>query len=610
MTEVRVPDIGDFADVPVIEILVAIGDTVAPEDPLVTVESDKATMDVPAPQGGVVSQLAVSVGDRVSEGSVLMTIEPGEDDDDDGEPAKDDDGERPEGEDEGEDSKRPDGGDEDEDGEPTDDGDKPARKSSASVSDEPASPPSSDDHDFQLVVIGAGPGGYTAAFRAADLGLKVALVELHERLGGVCLNVGCIPSKALLHAARVIAEAEEMAQHGIAFGAPKIVLAKLLEWKAGVVEQLTGGLAGLAKRRKVQVIKGAASLTGPDSMLVGDRRVTFDNVIIAVGSRPATIPGLPDDPRVLDSTGALSPPEVPKRLLVIGGGIIGLEMACVYDALGSKVTVVEMLDQLLTGADPDLVAPLAKRIAGRYESVLTGTRVEGVSAQRNGLKVEISGVGSKLFDQVLVAVGRTPNGREVGAQAAGVTVDERGFVAVDERMRTNVERIYAIGDVVGPPMLAHKATHEGRVAAEVIAGHDVTFDARAIPSVAYTDPEVAWMGLTETAAEAESTKYEKAAFPWAASGRALGLGRPDGLTKLLLEPESRRVLGAGIVGVGAGDLISEVVLALELGANAEDVALTVHPHPTLSETVAFAAELAQGTITDLMPPSAGRAAKR
>jgi dihydrolipoamide dehydrogenase len=565
VTEIRVPDIGDFTDVPVIEILVAVGDEVQAEDPLVTLESDKATMDVPAPAGGKISQLCVSIGDRVSEGSVLMVFESN--------------GASPSAKEEEPEAPR--------------------------VVEEPPPPPSSDgggERDAQVVVLGSGPGGYTAAFRAADLGLKTILVERYERLGGVCLNVGCIPSKALLHAAKVIAEVEEMAEHGVAFGEPKVDLGKLVAFKDSVVERLTGGLDGLAKQRKVEVVHGSAVFTGPSTLRVGDREISFENCIIAAGSQAATIPGLPDDPRVVDSTGALSPGSVPGRLLVIGGGIIGLEMACVYDALGAKVTVVEMLEQLMTGADPDLVRVLAKRIGARYEDVLTGTRVESVKAQKNGLKVEIGGVGSRMFDQVLVAVGRVPNGNAIDAAAAGVNVDERGFIAVDEQLKTNVDGIYAIGDIVGDPMLAHKATHEAKVAAEVIAGQDVRFDARTIPSVAYTDPEVAWMGLTETVAKADGVEYEKFSFPWAASGRALGLGRSEGVTKLLVEPESRRVLGAGIVGVNAGDLISEAVLALEMGADAEDIALTVHPHPTLSETFAFSAELADGSITDLMPP--------
>ncbi|HEX3691311.1 MAG TPA: dihydrolipoyl dehydrogenase [Solirubrobacteraceae bacterium] len=461
-----------------------------------------------------------------------------------------------------------------------------------------------------MVVLGSGPGGYTAAFRAADLGLRTALVERHTTLGGVCLNVGCIPSKALLHAARVIAETEEMATHGVAFGKPKVNLPKLLEWKQSVVDKLTGGIAGLAKRRDVEVIHGVGKLTGANSLAVGDREITFDNLIIAAGSQPAMIPGLPDDERIIDSTGALSPSSVPGRLLVIGGGIIGLEMACVYDALGAKVTVVEMLDHLLTGCDSDLVRVLAKRIGGRYQDVLLSSKAESVKVQKNGLKVEISGAGARMFDRVLVAVGRTPNGRAIDAEAAGVKVDDRGFIPVDAKMRTNVPGIYAIGDIVGEPLLAHKAMHEAKVAAEVISGLDVEFDAKTIPSVAYTDPEVAWMGLTETRAKAEDIAYEKAIFPWSASGRALGLGRDEGVTKLLFGAGGdgdRRLLGAGIVGVGAGDLIAEAVHALEMGANAEDIALTVHPHPTLSETIAQAAELAEETITDLISPAVAKA---
>ena len=580
-SEIRVPDIGDFDDVPVIEILVAVGDSVAVEDPLVTLESDKATMDVPAPFAGVVQELSVSVGDRVSQGSLLLKL----------------------------------------DGAGSENGDAPQEQAQdaggpdAEVireAEPPPSPPapSESDRDFQVVVLGSGPGGYTAAFRAADLGLKTALVERHQTLGGVCLNVGCIPSKALLHAARVIAETEEMATHGVSFGKPKVDLPKLLEWKQSVVDKLTGGIAGLAKRRDVEVIHGEGKLTGSGSMAVGDREITFDNLIIAAGSQPARIPGLPDDERIIDSTGALSPSSIPGRLLVIGGGIIGLEMACVYDALGAKVTVVEMLDHLLTGCDSDLVRVLSKRIGGRYEDVLLSSKAESIKAQKNGLKVEISGAGSRMFDRVLVAVGRVPNGRAIDAEAAGVKVDERGFIPVDAKMRTNVAGIYAIGDIVGEPLLAHKAMHEGKVAAEVISGLDVEFDARTIPSVAYTDPEVAWMGLTETQAKADGIAYEKAIFPWSASGRALGLGRDEGMTKLLFGAGGdghNRLLGAGIVGVGAGDLIAETVLALEMGANAEDIALSVHPHPTLSESIALAAELQDGTITDLISPAVAKA---
>jgi dihydrolipoamide dehydrogenase len=568
--EVRVPDIGDFADVPVIEIHVSAGDEVAVEDPLVTLESDKATMDVPAPFAGVVKQLRVSIGDRVSEGSVLLVLEP------DRAEARESDG-------------------------------APAGASDATVVQGPAPPPPSDDgagqRDAQVVVIGSGPGGYTAAFRAADLGLRTILVERFDTLGGVCLNVGCIPSKALLHAARVIGEVEEMAEHGIKFGAPEVDLEQLLAWKQSVVDKLTGGLKALAKQRKVEVVTGVARFTGPHTVQAGERAITFEHCIIAAGSQAARLPGQPDDERIIDSTGALSPSSIPPRLLVIGGGIIGLEMATVYDALGSRVTVVELMDQLIPGCDPDLVRVLHKRISSRYEGIHLGTEVGSIKAQPDGVQVELSNGESQLYDQVLVAVGRKPNGLAIEAGAAGVEVDQRGFIAVDRHLRTNVPHIYAIGDIVGGPMLAHKASHEGKTAAEVIAGvAGAEFDPAAIPAVAYTDPEVAWMGLTETDAKASDTEYEKASIPWAASGRALGLGRPDGLTKLLFEPGRRRLLGAGIVGVGAGELIAETVHALEMASDAEDIGLTIHPHPTLTETVMFAAEMAEGTITDLLPP--------
>ena len=574
--EVRVPDIGDFADVPVIEILVKVGDTVAVEDPLITLESDKATMDVPSPVAGTVKQLAVKLGDKVAEGSVLLTLEAEEA-----------------------------AGAEQESPAAKSDQAKAAPSADAPAAEPAASPAPAEasSRDAQVVVIGSGPGGYTAAFRAADLGLKTILVERYETLGGVCLNVGCIPSKALLHAARVIAEAEEMGEHGVSFGAAKVDLGKLLEFKDGVVAKLTGGLKQLSKARKVEIVTGVAKFTGKNSIVVGDRTITFDNCIIAAGSQAVKLPFIPDDPRVIDSTGALSPDDIPKRLLVLGGGIIGLEMATVYDALGAKVTVVEMQKQLIPGCDPDIVKPLHKRIEQRYESILVGTQVTEVKAQKNGLKVTFSEGNDQIFDRILVAVGRTPNGKTLDADKAGVKVDERGFIPVDKQQRTNVPGIYAIGDIVGNPMLAHKATHEAKVAAEVIAGvPGAEFDAKAIPSVAYTDPEVAWMGLTETAAKADGIKYEKSSLPWAASGRALGLGRSEGTTKLLWDPESKRLLGAAIVGVNAGDLIAETVLALEAGLDAEDISLTVHPHPTLSETVAFAAEIEDGSITDLMPP--------
>ena len=562
--EVRVPDIGDFTDVPVIEIHVSAGDEVSPEDPLVTLESDKATMDVPAPSAGTVKQIRVKLGDRVSEGSVLLTLDVG--------------------------------------GTVTAEQVPPAR--TAVTAEAPAAP--SGDHDFQVVVIGSGPGGYTAAFRAADLGLRTALVERFDVLGGVCLNVGCIPSKTLLHAARVVSEAEEMAEHGITFARPKIDLDALRSWKNSVVDRLTGGLRALAKQRQVEVVHGTASFTGPNTIAVGERTISFDQCIIAAGSEAASIPSLPDDERILDSTDALEVRRIPKRLLVIGGGIIGLEMATVYDALGSRVTVVELLDQLIPGCDPDLVEPLRRRIAQRYEAIHLGVEVGRVVPQKGGLKVTLSSGHSQTFDQVLVAVGRRPNGRAVGADRAGVSVSQSGFIPVDRQMRTNVPHIFAIGDVADTPLLAHKASHQGKVAAEVSAGHDVVFDPRAVPSVAYTDPEIAWAGLTEREARQQDIQYDRAVFPWAASGRALSLARPEGATKLLFDRDSGRLLGAGITGVGAGELIAEAVHALEMGSDAEDLGLTIHPHPTLSETIGFAAELAQGTITDLIAPRSAR----
>jgi dihydrolipoamide dehydrogenase len=567
--EVKVPDIGDFGEVPIIEVLVAPGDAVAVEDPLVTLESDKATMDVPAPFAGTVRELKAKVGDKVAQGSLLLTLE---------------------------------AVDSPESTEPV--APQPADKPRTTASPEAKRPDAAGSH---VVVIGSGPGGYTAAFRAADLGLKVTLIERYERLGGVCLNVGCIPSKALLHAARVIAEGEEMAEHGVTFGNPKVDLQKLIGWKQDVVDKLTGGLGSMAKQRKVEVVTGVARFTGPKSVAVDGREIKFDSCIIAAGSSAVNLPFLPDDPRIVDSTGALSPDDVPGRFLVIGGGIIGLEMATVYHALGAKVTVVELLDQLIPGADADLVRPLHNRVKERYAGILLGTQVTAVKASKSGLRVSFSEGKDQTFDRVLVAVGRTPNGRTLDADKAGVQVDERGFIPVDRQQRTNVPDIYAIGDIVGGPMLAHKATHEAKTAAEVIAGvPGAQFDALTVPSVAYTDPEVAWMGLTEIDARAQGVKYEKAVFPWVASGRALGLGRPEGSTKLLFDPETDRLLGAGIVGVGAGDLIAETVLALEAGLNAQDIALAIHPHPTLSETIAFAAEMQDGSITDLLPPKKRR----
>ena len=600
-TEIKVPDIGDFKEIPVIEILVKPGDVVSKEDSLVTLESDKATMEVPSSHAGTVKELRVKIGDKVSQGTVIAILDAG-----DGAAAS----------------------------APTSDSQSrpapaaapqpasaaqalpsPAQASGQSVRQALNSTLASLDSDLhaEVLVLGAGPGGYTAAFRAADLGKKVVLVERYATLGGVCLNVGCIPSKALLHAARVIADAEEMGQFGVSFGDPKTDLDKLRGWKDSVVAKLTKGLAGLAKGRKVTVLEGKAQFTSPQTLEVegkdGRKVVSFDNCIIAAGSQSASIPGFPyDDARLMDSTGALELKDVPKRLLIIGGGIIGLEMATVYDALGSKVSVVEFMDRLIPGADPDIVKPLARRIEKRYEKIMLKTRVVRIEATPAGLKAHFEaadggeGPAPELYDRVLLAVGRRPNGRNIGADKAGVNVNERGWIPVDGQMRTNVAHIFAIGDIVGEPMLAHKATHEGKLAAEVIAGmNHHAWEARTIPSVAYTDPEVAWMGLSEPEAKAQGVEYEKAVFPWAASGRALGMGREEGLTKVIYEKGTRRILGAGIVGVNAGELIAETVLALEMGADAEDIGLTIHPHPTLSETVFFTAEIAEGSITDMLP---------
>ncbi|MBF6619787.1 MAG: dihydrolipoyl dehydrogenase [Patulibacter sp.] len=600
--EVKVPDIGDFDDVPVTEILVAVGDEVAAEDPLVALESEKATMEVPSPQAGTVASIAVSVGDEVSEGALLLTLEGGESESD-GESG---------GEDAGSDDAKAEESDESE--APSD-----AKAEAAEGEGETTRSVASDDVKSKgdvhadVVVLGSGPGGYSAAFRAADLGLSVVLVERDAVLGGVCLNVGCIPSKALLHAAKVISDAEAASEHGIAFGKPEIDLDALRGWKDEVVQKLSGGVAGMAKQRKVTVVTGHGTFVGEHELRVKDgddeQLVTFDSAIVATGSTPVVLPDVPQDhDGVIDSTGALELRDVPGRLLVIGGGIIGLEMATVYDALGSEVTVVEFADQLIPGADKDLVKPLAKRIEGRYAAIHLQTKVEKVEPTDEGLQATFGagvsepqgGIPSpQVFDRVLVAVGRTPNGKDLGLEDLGVEVDERGFVPVDAQQRTKLSHVFAIGDVVGQPMLAHKATHEAHVAAEVIAGHDVTFDAMGIPSVAYTDPEIAWVGLTETQAKVDDVPYETAVFPWSASGRALASDAANGMTKLLIDPESRRVLGAGIVGLNAGELIAEVGLAIEMGANAEDVALTVHAHPTLSESVGLAAEIAEGTITDL-----------
>jgi dihydrolipoamide dehydrogenase len=590
--DIKVPDIGDFTDIPVIELLVKPGDVIRKEAGLVTLESDKATMEVPSTHAGTVKELRVKLGDMVSMGSVLLTLDTAESTAASPSPAP------------------------------------PAAKPAAEAvaATKPAAAQNlrealtstlrqlDSDLHAEVLVLGAGPGGYTAAFRAADLGKKVVLVERYPSLGGVCLNVGCIPSKALLHAAKVITDAEEMAPLGVSFGPPKIDIEKIRGWKDSVVGRLTKGLASLAKARKVTVVEGTARFATANTLEVqtkeGRKVVSFDHCIIAAGSQAARIPGFPlDDPRLMDSTGALMLADVPKRMLVIGGGIIGLEMATVYDALGAKVSVVEFMDRLIPGADPDIVKPLAKRIEKRYEKILLKTKVAKIEATAAGLRATFEnadGSGGapqpELYDRVLVSVGRRPNGKAINAEAAGVNVDERGYIAVDAQMRTNVPHIFAIGDICGEPMLAHKATHEAKLAAEVIAGlHHHAWEARTIPSVAYTDPEIAWMGLSEAEAKAQGIEYTKAVFPWAASGRALGMAREEGVTKLIFEKGTKRLLGAGIAGVNAGELIAETVLALEMGADAEDIGLTIHPHPTLSETVFFGAEIAEGSITDMMP---------
>ena len=585
---ISVPDIGDFSDVPVIEVLVSPGDRVDVETPLVTLESDKATMDVPSPRSGTVESVLVVVGDAVSEGMPLMTVAPDA-------------------------ASPPQSAPEADAGAPASGGGTPDPSAApAPLAGSPAATPA--DIEAEVVVLGAGPGGYTAAFRAADLGLRTVLVERYPTLGGVCLNVGCIPSKALLHAAAVIDGAGAMAAHGIDFGSPSIDLAKLAGWKNKVVGRLVRGLAGLARQRKVQVVRGTGAFSSPHRLSVatpdGTMEIGFEHAIIAAGSRAAEVPAFPnDDPRLMDSTDALVLDAMPDRLLVVGGGIIGLEMATVYAALGSRVSVVELMDGLIPGCDRDLVKPLEQRIRAGYESIRLSTRVTGISPGSSGLRVSFEGANDTagapsedVFDRVLVAVGRSPNGDRIGAASAGVHVDARGFIPVDRQQRTNVEHIFAIGDIAGPPMLAHKATHEGKVAAEVCAGHKASFDALAIPSVAYTDPEIAWTGLTETAAREQGVEFDKATFPWAASGRALGIGRTEGLTKVLFDRETGRLLGAGIVGPHAGDLVAEATLAIEMGADARDIGLTIHPHPTLSETINFAAEMVEGTITDLYVP--------
>ncbi len=579
--DIKVPDIGDFKNVDVAEVLVKPGDTVAAEQSLISIESDKSTMEIPSPAAGTVKEIRLKVGDKVSRGSLILLLEvtaataP---------------------------AKVP----------------APASAAAASFVAAPAAavqsalaaPGHAADMECDLLVLGAGPGGYSAAFRAADLGLSVVLVERYPSLGGVCLNVGCIPSKALLHVAAVMDEAGRMAAHGVSFGKPTVDLDKLRGWKDKVVGKLTGGLAGMAKARKVSVVQGVGTFVGPHQLAVagaqGRTIVGFKQAIIAAGSQPARLPFLPDDPRIVDSTGALALRSQPRRMLIIGGGIIGLEMATVYSTLGARLDVVEMLDGLMAGADRDLVSVWQKFNAGRFDNIMLKTRTQKAEATLEGIKVWFEGEKApaepQLYDLVLVSVGRTPNGRSIGAEQAGVTVSERGFISVDSQMRSNVPHIYAIGDVAGQPMLAHKAIHEGHVAAEAAAGLKSYFDARVIPGVAYTDPEVAWVGVTEDEAKKQGLKYGVGKFPWAASGRAIANGREEGFTKLLFEEGSHRVIGGGIVGSGAGELISEVALAIEMGADATDIGKTIHPHPTLSEPVAQSAEAFEGVCTDLMPP--------
>lgn len=586
LIEVLVPDIGDFDSVDVIEVLVNVGDSIEVDDSLVTVESDKASMDIPSSHAGVVKEVKVSLGDKIAQGNVLLMIEAAASAA--AEPAK---AEAPKAE--------------------------PTKEAPAAAPAPTAATPTGDnDIDTQVVVLGSGPGGYTAAFRAADLGLKVVLIERYSTLGGVCLNVGCIPSKALLHTAKVITEAEETEAHGLSFGKPNIDLDKLRKWKSDdVVGKLTGGLAQMAKGRGVTVVNGVGSFTGANQITVTAEdgkttKIGFENAIIAAGSQATKFPGLDEatanDPRIMDSTGALALEDIPKSMLVIGGGIIGLEMGTVYDAMGTKVSIVEFMDGLVTGCDRDLVRPLQKRMSKRFESIMLSTKVASMTAKKDGIHVSFEGEnapeGTVVYDRVLVSIGRRPNGKNIGAENAGVAVNDYGFIDVDKQQRTNVPHIFAIGDIVGQPMLAHKATHEAKVAAEVIAGHKVEFVANVIPSVAYTDPEIAWVGVTETEAKEKGMDVDKASFPWAASGRAISVARTEGATKLIFDKTTHRLIGAGIVGVNAGELLAEACLAIEMGADAHDLGLTIHAHPTLSETICFAAELKEGTITDMMPP--------
>ena len=572
LKKIHIPNIGDFDSVEVIEIMVKVGDKINIEDSLITVESDKASMDIPSPASGLIKSLDIKVGDEVKEGSLILSI--------------------------------------DSEIEDTSEVKAPAEKKQPTQKKETQPSPQNEksDEEYDVAVLGSGPGGYTAAFRAADLGLKVVLIERYTTIGGVCLNVGCIPSKALLHTAKVITDAEDTASHGVSFSQPKIDLDQLRNWKSNkVVKKLTMGLSQMAKQREVEVIEGEGKFASPNQIIVNlkdgtKKTIGFKSAIIAAGSQSSKIPNTPDDERIMDSTGALELKDIPKKLLIIGGGIIGLEMGTVYEALGSEVSVVELSDGLIQGCDRDIVKPLHRRMEKRFENIWLKTKVTNIETIKEGVVVYFEGddVPEKLtFDRVLVAVGRKPNGHKIDAEKAGVKVDEHGFIDVDKQMKTNVDHIYAIGDIVGQPMLAHKATHEGKVAAEVIAGEKVEFQAMTIPSVAYTDPEIAWAGITEDEAKLKEIEIEKAVFPWAASGRAISTNRTEGMTKLIFDKKTNRIIGAGIVGTNAGELIAETVLSIEMGADAHDIGLSIHPHPTLSESVAMASEIKEGSITDL-----------
>ena len=572
LKKIHIPNIGDFDSVEVIEVMVKVGDKINIEDSLITVESDKASMDIPSPASGLIKSIDIKVGDEVKEGSLILSID-SEIEDLSGEKAPEE-----------------------------------KKQTTQKKEVQPTSQGDKSDEEYDVAVLGSGPGGYTAAFRAADLGLKVALVERYTTIGGVCLNVGCIPSKALLHTAKVITDAEDTASHGVSFTQPKIDLEQLRNWKSNkVVKKLTLGLSQMAKQREVEVIEGEGKFFSPNQIIVNlkdgtKKTIGFKSAIIAAGSQSSKIPNTPDDERIMDSTGALELRDIPKKLLIIGGGIIGLEMGTVYDALGSKVSVVELSDGLIQGCDRDIVKPLHRRMEKRFENIWLKTKVINIETIKEGVVVHFEGddAPEKLtFDRVLVAVGRKPNGHKIDAEKAGVKVDEHGFIDVNKQMKTNVDHIYAIGDIVGQPMLAHKATHEGKVAAEVIAGEKVEFQAMTIPSVAYTDPEIAWAGITEDEAKSKAIEIEKAVFPWAASGRAISTNRTEGMTKLIFDKKTNRIIGAGIVGTNAGELIAETVLSIEMGADAHDIGLSIHPHPTLSESVAMASEIKEGSITDL-----------